>query len=61
MHTKEEDKLGFFVSLTIRLYTGVKINARINPKIIESKIGFNKKKDKTIRINNIIIVAIFLR
>lgn len=47
--------------LLSQLYTGVKANAKINPTIIDNKIGFNKKKDKTIRRIKIIAVIIFLK
>jgi hypothetical protein len=47
--------------LLSQLYTGVKANARINPTMIDNKIGFNKKKDKTIRQIKIIAVMIFLK
>jgi len=41
--------------------TGVKINAKRIPKIIDNKIGFNKRKDKTTRVAKIIVVIIFLK
>jgi len=42
-------------------YTGEKINAKINPIIIESKRGFSKRKDKTKSAHKIIVVVIFLK
>jgi hypothetical protein len=49
------------VNLRVQLYTGVKINAKINPTIIDNKIGFNKKKDKTKRAITILVVITFLK
>jgi hypothetical protein len=55
------DKFCNLVILNIQLYTGLNINAKIIPTIIDSNIGFNKKKDKTIRTPKIIVVTILLK
>ena len=49
------------VILKNQLYIGEKIKARIIPRIIESKIGFKRKKDKTNRIANTTAVMILLK
>jgi hypothetical protein len=40
---------------------GEKMNASKIPTIIAIKMGFSKKKDKTIKITKIIVVEIFLK
>jgi len=55
------EKLGDFVILKTKLYTGEKIKAKINPKRIYNKIGFKTKKDNTRRAPIIIEVKIFFR
>lgn len=41
-----------------QLYTGIKINARIAPKMLASRIGFRMKKAKTIKTIKIIEVIV---
>ena len=41
----------FVILVFILLYIGINKNARTIPKIIDIKIGFSKKKDKTESIN----------
>ena len=55
---KAEEKFLEFVILTSLSYTDEKINAMIIAVIIDNKIGFNNKKDKTIITIKIIAVII---
>lgn len=50
-----------FVVLWNQLYAGVKRNAKRIPKIIDNKIGFNKRKDKTARTAKMTVTIIFLK
>ena len=50
-----------FITFKNKLWTGEKINANKNPATIESKIGFKRKKDKTISAKIIPIAVIFLK
>ena len=47
--------------LFIHFWTGLNINARIHPIIIESKIGLRRKKDKTASNARIMFVITFLK
>ena len=60
-HTKKAEIFLDLVVLKNQLYTGVNINAKRTPKIIDNKIGFNKRKVKTIKTAKIIIVMTFLK
>ena len=42
-----------FILLLILLYKGINNEARIIPVIIDIKTGFNNKKERTNKINNI--------
>jgi hypothetical protein len=61
MQINIDEKVLDFVSLKILLYIGEKINVKINPVIIESKIGLSKKKESTMRIVRTIVVVTFLK
>ena len=58
---RKEEIFFDWINWLIDLYTGLKINAKIIPIIIDNKIGFNKMKDKTARIIKIIAVIICLK
>ena len=60
-HVRLAEKFLDFVFLKNHLYIGLKIKAKITPKIIESKIGFIKKNDKTISTNKMMVLIIFLK
>lgn len=55
------EKFFDFVLFRRNSYTGKKMVARIIPVIIESKIGFMRKKDKTIKARRIRAVVTLLR
>lgn len=61
MHIKKATRFFDLINLKTKSYTGVKINARRIPKIIASKIGFNKRKERTAKTAKTIKVIIFLK
>ena len=61
MHMIPEEIFFSFIILKSRSYAGAKITANIIPITKDIRIGFNKKKERMIRVANIIEDTTFLK